>query len=390
VTVGLGLALWSCGREPSVSTMLPAVRILDVLPTSADDRVVHGVDVTLERDMRRTLALPASKIGLATLDGQRYRVTVLPDVVREWGPVRIVRVAVVRDKKVTLPPQIVDLGADPAPGIAVEPLETPQPQIAFTINPAPRSRMSNVETDAFPVPSGAVLAFDVGVPAAQRPPGTVGARVTVVDGRARRVVWKAALPTTAADWRPVRVPLGSFAGRTVRLRFTTYPGHAAGAGDGALFGEPIVLAPRARPTHLPNIVLLSMDTLRARSVGTYGCERATTPTIDALGASGVVFENAFSTAAFTLPGHLSMLTGLWFRTHRALTPRSPLPPEHRTLAEVLQRAGYATGAFTSGAWIMPSVGFRRGFDVYHEQPSASAASRRAAPRTRRSRAGSNG
>jgi arylsulfatase A-like enzyme len=47
-----------------------------------------------------------------------------------------------------------------------------------------------------------------------------------------------------------------------------------------------------------------------------------------------------------------------------------LPPERRTLAEVLQRAGYATAAFTSGAWIMPSAGFRRGFDVYHEQPSS--------------------
>jgi arylsulfatase A-like enzyme len=61
----------------------------------------------------------------------------------------------------------------------------------------------------------------------------------------------------------------------------------------------------------------------------------TTPTLDALAADGVLFENAFSTAAFTLPGHMSMFTGLWLRTHGSLTPLMRSPLEHRTLPELL-------------------------------------------------------
>jgi arylsulfatase A-like enzyme len=64
-----------------------------------------------------------------------------------------------------------------------------------------------------------------------------------------------------------------------------------------------------------------------------------------------------------------MVSGLWFRTHGALGITASLAPERRTLAEWLQSAGYATAAFTSGAWIVPWAGFRRGFDVYSEQPA---------------------
>jgi hypothetical protein len=74
-----------------------------------------------------------------------------------------------------------------------------------------------------------------------------------------------------------------------------------------------------------NVVLVSMDALRSKSVARQHC--MTTPTIDALAADGILFENAFSTAAFTLPGHLSMLTGLWFRTHR-IVMTSVLSPAH--------------------------------------------------------------
>jgi arylsulfatase A-like enzyme len=361
--------------EPPASTVLPVVRVLDLLPPPGSGRIVHGGDVTFARDTRRTLALPAMTLGIATLtpqsdDSQAYRMTIVPDVAREWGHVQVVRSALVRDQKVVLPPTPVDLVASAEPTIALAPSEKPTPQVALAIYPVLPERTSSVETDAFAVPPGATLVFDVGVHAVgERPPGTIPARVSVRDGRTRHVVWRTTLPTRLDEWRREHVSLAAFAGRTVRLRFTTRPGRAAAAGLTGVFGEPLVLAPQQRPSRPPNVVILSMDTLRAQSVGTYGCARPTTPTIDALGAAGVVFENAFSTAAFTLPGHMSMLTGLWFRTHRALTPMNVLPAEHRTLAETLQAAGYATAAFTSGAWIMPSAGFRRGFDLYHEQPS---------------------
>jgi arylsulfatase A-like enzyme len=194
--------------------------------------------------------------------------------------------------------------------------------------------------------------------------------VSLVERGRARVLWRGSLSGAEERWRAIRVPLTGYAGRRVRLRIDARPDDGARtAGLLAVFGEPLVLEPQPRPAAFSNVVLVSIDTLRARSLGAYGGERPTSPTLDGLAEAGVLFENAFSTAAFTLPGHLSMLTGLWFRTHGALGMTTSLPPERRTLAEVLRSAGYSTAAFTSGAWIVPWVGFRRGFDLYHEQPS---------------------
>ncbi len=69
------------------------------------------------------------------------------------------------------------------------------------------------------------------------------------------------------------------------------------------------------PAARPNIVLISVDTLRADHLSCYGYERPTSPTWDALAARGVLFERCFSTTSWTLPAHLSMLTGLAISAH---------------------------------------------------------------------------
>src|SRR5258706_485976 len=150
-------------------------------------------------------------------------------------------------------------------------------------------------------------------------------------------------------------------------RSAARPGGGGRGALGGVWGAPVGLGPAPAVPPPLHVVLVSLDTLRARSVGAYGSERPTTPALDALAAEGVLFENAFSIAAFTLPGHMSMLTGLWFRTHRAITFFTPLSLEHRTLPERLASAGWATAASTSNGWIAPALGFRRGFDVYHER-----------------------
>jgi arylsulfatase A-like enzyme len=371
VAVVLGLAV-ACGREPApnVVTFVPVARLIDLLRWSyATDR---GVDVTLGRDTRRALALPAATIALVELDGEgrsaHYKVTALPDVARRWRRVRLLRKADVRGTKVDVPALTTAAGGE-LPELPLIPFETPQPRMGISVVAAPRKPFFSVETVPFTVPAGAELRFDAGVHA----PGVrarlaVGASVSVLDGDRHRRIWRRNLEGIDATWHPQRLSLAAFAGRTIRLRFMTGPGRALEYGMIAAFGEPVVVVPRARPVHPFDVVLISMDTLRARSVGAYGAERPTSPTLDALGADGVLFENAFSSAAFTLPGHMSMLTGLWFSSHRAITAMSFLSPAHRTLAEALQAGGYATAAFSSGAWIMPWTGFRRGFDAYYEMP----------------------
>jgi len=360
----------ACSRTPTTTTMVPAVRVLDILEPSRDARLLRATDVAFERDSRISLFVPAASAGLFLLEGTgagaHYRASFIPDAPRAWGRVQLVREVEVESGKHQTFPLRVDLtsGMPDVPSVVREVLK---PRMPVGIYPA-LPRTTAVDTRPFRVPAGAVLAFDVAAHApGPRPRLFPVARIVVVEGTRRQLAWRARLPGWIQGWHPDRVSLAQYAGRTIRLRFMSHVGpEASDAGMLSLFGEPVVLAPEPRPTPPLNVVLVSMDTLRARGVGVLGAERPTTPTLDAFAGEGTLFENAFSTAAFTLPGHMSMLTGLWFRTHDVITPSSLLGAEHRTLAEAMRAAGYATAAFTSGAWIMPWTGFRRGFDAYNE------------------------
>jgi len=145
--------------------------------------------------------------------------------------------------------------------------------------------------------------------------------------------------------------------------------------------EPIVLralpldveAPPARPPERPwNLVLISLDTLRADHLGAYGYARATSPRIDALAREGVLFEQAYSTAPKTAPAHMSLMTGLYPPAHgvRNFEGRIDvsLGADVPTLAEILRVAGYRTAATTSGGNVHRDLGFGRGFQVYEHLP----------------------
>lgn len=121
-----------------------------------------------------------------------------------------------------------------------------------------------------------------------------------------------------------------------------------------------------RPAARPNVLLVSIDSLRADHLGAYGYPRDTSPTIDALARQGVVFEWAISSAPWTIPAHATMLTGLPPEVHGVNSFRQRLAPEAYTLAEALQQAGYATAAFVSGPTVMAQYGFDQGFAFYDE------------------------
>jgi arylsulfatase A-like enzyme len=120
----------------------------------------------------------------------------------------------------------------------------------------------------------------------------------------------------------------------------------------------------------PNIVLVSVDTLRADHLGVYGYSRPTTPNLDALAGRGVVFDNAVSQAPWTLPAHMTLFTGLYPAEH-GLTEFSMrrrdwkrLAADVPLLAELLSQHGYVTAAFTGGGFVSSAFGFGRGFDQY--------------------------
>jgi arylsulfatase A-like enzyme len=118
---------------------------------------------------------------------------------------------------------------------------------------------------------------------------------------------------------------------------------------------------------LPNVVLVSVDTLRADHLGCYGYAPPTTPAIDRFRQDAVLFAEAISQAPSTLPSHASIFTSLVPQHHgAALTKGRPLPRAAVTLAEVLRDQGYATRAVASGAQLAAVYGLGQGFQVYRE------------------------
>jgi arylsulfatase A-like enzyme len=114
-----------------------------------------------------------------------------------------------------------------------------------------------------------------------------------------------------------------------------------------------------------NIVFISIDSLRADHVGCYGYGRNTTPVLDTLASHGAVFENVVAESSWTLPTHVTMLTGLGSLTHGVNEfVGARIGTERVTLAERLQVAGYRTWGIYSGPYLHPVFGFGRGFDGY--------------------------
>jgi arylsulfatase A-like enzyme/Tfp pilus assembly protein PilF len=118
----------------------------------------------------------------------------------------------------------------------------------------------------------------------------------------------------------------------------------------------------------PNVLLVTIDTLRADHVGAYGADQAETPTLDGLAARGTRFETAISSSPLTLPAHAALLTG---RHPPRLGVRHNgvyhLANEATTLAERFRAAGYATGAFVSAFVLSERYGLSQGFDVYDDE-----------------------
>ena len=113
----------------------------------------------------------------------------------------------------------------------------------------------------------------------------------------------------------------------------------------------------------PNLIIISLDTLRADRLGLYGYERQTSPFLDKLAAKGAVFENATSATCWTLPAHVSMFSGLYPTTH-GVTDVVKIQKETPLIAEMLRAKGYRTFGFPGGGYVSAAYGFDRGFDYY--------------------------
>jgi arylsulfatase A-like enzyme len=199
------------------------------------------------------------------------------------------------------------------------------------------------------------------------------------------------LVVAALAWAPIALDAAaSWLVRPIALR----AGAALVVGLGALVAtaRPIATTPLVDdivtavppPTGTPDVVLVSLDTTRADHLSAYGYARDTSPNLTAFAADALLFTAARTPAGWTLPGHASMLTGLYPSRHGAhlaggwLPGQSidgrrnvayPLPEERTTLAEALRDRGYDTGAFVANfSYLYRDYGLAQGFGHYDDAP----------------------
>lgn len=114
----------------------------------------------------------------------------------------------------------------------------------------------------------------------------------------------------------------------------------------------------------PNVLLISIDTLRPDHLHCYGYRRTTSPAIDKLASEGVLFENHISSTSWTLPAHAALFTSLADSVHGCTDTDRKLHKDFNTISEVFARAGYETAGFFSGPYLHPAFGLGQGFDHY--------------------------
>jgi len=189
-------------------------------------------------------------------------------------------------------------------------------------------------------------------------PGELALEVRV-DGAPLQTLTAALAGTLARErWRDFEVDLARWAGTTVRLELTL-TGPCA-----AVVGAPLVHDAAAR-SEAKNLVLISIDTLRADHVGAYGYDGDTTPTLDALAREGVLFESVVAQAPYTLPSHATLFSGQFPSVHGVQSGHEVLSSQRSPLlARALEARGYASLAVTAGGFVVPRWGFDKGFERF--------------------------
>ncbi|MFH1463405.1 MAG: sulfatase [Pseudomonadota bacterium] len=121
--------------------------------------------------------------------------------------------------------------------------------------------------------------------------------------------------------------------------------------------------PPGDPT-TPDVVLVSIDTLRADHLSSYGYPRPTTPFLDRLAAEGVRWTHARAPSPWTLPSHVTLMSGWFPHRHGIVEDDLAIPDGMPLLAEAMAARGFATGGIVSTLYVSDRYGFERGFDTF--------------------------
>jgi arylsulfatase A-like enzyme len=198
------------------------------------------------------------------------------------------------------------------------------------------------------------LEAGVALPPLSRTPGHLEVTLTAEEPQPL-----ATIVTDRGEWRDVLLTLPIMSPRC-RLRFSCVSG-------AVLVGAPVLVCESSGRARRPNVLLISLDTVRADHLDPWGGP-GLTPELAAFADRSVVFERTVAQAPVTRESHQSIMTGLQVPRH-AGHARWSLPEGIPTLASRLADAGYRTAAFTDGGMVSAAFGFSRGFERYWEYGS---------------------
>jgi arylsulfatase A-like enzyme len=223
------------------------------------------------------------------------------------------------------------------------------------------------------LPSAALLSLGFGVPGQAIGGDGAATRVSIHletrDGTRHTLLKRRLDPRgrEAQSWVDADLDLSRWSGLAVTFELSASAVNARRAPLATAWSDPVVHSAQREPAP-PNILIVSIDTLRARSVGAYGYGRDTTPFIDALAEQGTLFEKVITPSVTTAPSHMSLFTGLYPEHHGMRTGMDSKTAGSITAAARFRAAGYHTAAFTENGFILRPNGFGEGFSEYTEYP----------------------
>lgn len=263
-------------------------------------------------------------------------------------------------------------GSEKNIAFAVDVPFAPEQAVWLTVYPLMKSpRRGSLKVE---VPSEATLEFATGVLESWQRIGPVRFLIEACTQGACKPLFDETVQSrgrrkSAIGWVDRRVSLAPYAGKEIELQFSAMAADEDKRVPVAFFADPVLRPTSAAKTNGPNLLLISIDTLRPDHLGTYGYGRPTSPYLDRFfEENGTVFEHCVSASSSTLPSHMTMMTSLTPAVHGARnTKPNHLPHRSVLLAEQLRRHGFATAAVTENGAIARSRGFGRGFETYREK-----------------------
>lgn len=221
------------------------------------------------------------------------------------------------------------------------------------------------------LPEKCYLEFGIGIYTENVHEGPFAARFKILidDGKGQNVLYDKEMDlepeSLIEQMKQEKIDLSPYAQRNIKLIFITEKSDLVSPEKNifAFWGNPIIYSPKQDKL---NIILISLDTLRADHLSCYGYERDTSPYLDRLVEDSVFFEDVFAHSSWTLPSHLSMLFSLNGASHQVYYNTQKIDNSLPSIASYLRDNGYITYGFTGGGYVSSIYGFSKGFDWYDE------------------------